>query len=159
MGSPRPRRRGPRPARLVDGQLREDVFGGQVEALARFYGWRVYHTHRSDRSPAGFPDYVLVRGVELIFAEIKVDRGSPRVTVAQAAAREPWLAHRDVTDAQADWLRDLIVVADAVAEAGPLSGDGPRVDVYLWRPQDWDAIQARLARGRRRIPASFDPRT
>jgi hypothetical protein len=55
------------------------------EAAGRF-GWRSYHTHDSRRSEAGFPDLVLARGGELIFAELKSERG--RVSETQRA----WLA-------------------------------------------------------------------
>jgi hypothetical protein len=58
----------------------EKEFMGQVVALARLRGWLVYHTHDSRRSPAGFPDLVLVRPRDgrLVFAELKTDRGCLR---------------------------------------------------------------------------------
>lgn len=126
------------------GELLEHVLQQQVEALARFYGWRVYHTHRSDRSPAGFPDLVLVRGAHLIFAELKTRTGR-------------------LSPAQREWQDDLAEVAAAVAQAVSDSGrdantGAPRVEVYVWRPDDFDAVHARLAQGRRQVPASFDPR-
>lgn len=60
--------------------------------LARYRGWLVAHfrpaqTGRGWRTPiqgdAGFPDLVLARKGEVIFAELKTDKG--RVTKTQAA--------------------------------------------------------------------------
>ncbi len=65
----------------------ERDFQRQVVQLARLMGWRIYHTHDSRRSAAGFPDLVLVhphRGI--IFAELKSPTG--RTTPEQ----EGWLA-------------------------------------------------------------------
>lgn len=124
----------PRRARGAGGELLEGAFQSQVVGLADFYGWRSYHTHDSRRSRKGFPDLVLVRVPELIFAELKTETG--RTTPEQAA-----------------WLEDLKAVAAALDEAldtyGASLEDVPApVDVYLWRPSDFDAIHARLARGR-----------
>lgn len=46
-----------------------------IRHAAQLGGWLMYHTHDSRRSQAGFPDLVLVRGREAIFAELKTDRG------------------------------------------------------------------------------------
>lgn len=48
---------------------------------ARVCGWLTYHTWRSDHSPAGFPDLVLVRDGRLIYAELKSAKG--KLTVNQ----------------------------------------------------------------------------
>ncbi len=45
---------------------------------ARVGGWRWYHTHDSRRSAPGFPDVVLVRAPELLFVELKSERGRIR---------------------------------------------------------------------------------
>jgi hypothetical protein len=55
-------------------------------STAQLAGWRHYHAFRSDRSPVGWPDLALLRGSELIFAELKTMSG--RLTTAQ----EQWLA-------------------------------------------------------------------
>jgi hypothetical protein len=70
----------------VPPRLTEKAWLGQVIRLAEVLGWRYYHTHRSDRSVAGFPDLVLVRRPRVIFAELKAQR--TRATDAQLA----WLA-------------------------------------------------------------------
>lgn len=63
----------------------EKGFQRVVIEYARLRGWNIYHTHDSRRSPAGFPDLVLVRE-RVVFAELKSERG--RLTVEQRA----WLA-------------------------------------------------------------------
>jgi hypothetical protein len=133
----RPRRR-----TGATGEELEAAFAVKVENLLTLYGWRWYHTHDSRRSPAGFPDYVAVRGPELIFVELKAERGRVRPQ-------------------QREWLEDLIVVGHAVAleldelrsNAPPntQAADPPAVDVYLWRPSELDAINDRLSRGRHRL--------
>lgn len=159
----------PRRARLVSGDLAEDAFSSQVAGLAGFYGWRGYHTHDSRRSARGFPDWVFVRPPELLFVELKPDRGARRATAASVAARPEELRHADLSDDQAEWLEALGLVAAAirahVAEQDPGRranlraghGGNPAVEVYLWRPSDWPAIERRLAAGRVRQPAVGRP--
>lgn len=79
---------------LRHGGTAEESFQSDVWRLARLNGWRVYHTRDSRRSPAGFPDLVLVRDGRLIFAELKSERG--RVEPEQRA-----------------WLGDLMLVPGA----------------------------------------------
>lgn len=145
-----------RRVRSKNGDLLEDPFQQQVEGIARFYGWLIYHTRRSDRSQPGFPDLVAVRGPELIFAELKTRTG--RVDANQ----QRWIdALGDVAVAVAAATSDQrAAVALRVRDVLPSDHDDAlaSVDVYVWRPADWDAIQARLGRGRRHVPASFDPR-
>jgi putative heme degradation protein len=109
----------------------ETQFMQQVTQLAQYYSWRIYHTHDSRRSPAGFPDLVLVRPPELIFAELKTEKGRVRPE-------------------QADWLADLEAVARVLAVEGVRA-----LDVCLWRPSQFDEINARLARGRVRQPLLY----
>jgi hypothetical protein len=52
-----------------------------VRDAAAQFGWRRYHTHRSDFSPAGWPDEALVRGDTLILAELKTEKA--RLSPAQ----------------------------------------------------------------------------
>lgn len=47
----------------------------QVMQLAHLYKWKVYHTHDSRRSPAGYPDLTLCRGSRLAYAELKTAKG------------------------------------------------------------------------------------
>lgn len=125
--------------------MTERQFQQQVLNLATFYGWRAYHTHDSRRSQPGFPDLVLIRGPELIFAELKTAKGRVRTE-------------------QAEWITDLsrvhVAVHNARAAAERLATptlELPAVDVYLWRPADFDELHARLARGRHRSEPLHNP--
>ena len=62
--------------------LSERDWQRQVLDLATLRRWTWYHTHDSRRSPAGFPDLVLVRD-RVIYAELKTDKG--RLTTNQLA--------------------------------------------------------------------------
>lgn len=55
----------------------------QVTQLAQLYDWAHYHPFDSRRSVAGWPDLVLARPPELLFVELKTDRG--RLSPAQRA--------------------------------------------------------------------------
>lgn len=151
MAAPRQRyRRGTLPAES------EAAFMQKILGLAGFTGWMAYHTHRSDRSAPGFPDLVMVRGARLVFAEVKAESGGRRATVAEVATRPAWLRHRDVTGPQASWLEALRRVHDAVDHhvaldeftglTDPSVPERPSVEVHLWRPSDWPAIERCLAR-------------
>ena len=56
--------------------MTEKAFQNWVLTVAYLNRWRVYHTHDSRRSVPGFPDLVLVKGKQLIFAELKTKRGN-----------------------------------------------------------------------------------
>ncbi|KKK61009.1 hypothetical protein LCGC14_3018600, partial [marine sediment metagenome] len=76
-----------------------------------------YHTHRSQNSPSGFPDTVLLRlepKKRLIFAELKTDD----LKVSQPSI-DQWF-----------WLYMLQQL--------------PFVECYMWRPSDRDEIEVIL---------------
>lgn len=101
---------------MTERQLLDTILGTpRNPGLALALGWRGYHTHRSQHSPAGFPDLCLVRAGRLIFAELKTERG--KTSTEQDA-----------------WLDDL----DAVeAELERIYRSRPGVvSVYVWRPSD-----------------------
>lgn len=106
----------------------EAAFQTQIVNLAKTYQWMVYFTYDSRRSPPGFPDLILVRDGEIVFAELKTESGRVRPD-------------------QKVWIAALSVVAGACAS----------VDVYLWRPSDFDRINNRLARGRVKAQPLYRP--
>lgn len=67
-------------ANLAD--LTEKEFSTQVYDLARTAGWHRYHTYRSTRSPAGFPDETLARE-RVVFLELKREAGKLSSTQRQ----------------------------------------------------------------------------
>jgi hypothetical protein len=85
-------------------------------------GWLCYHTWNAKHSARGFPDLVAIkettRGLRLIFAELKTMKGkvSPEQTV---------------------WLNLLARLATAV---NACTGGAVSIEVYIWRPSDWDEI-------------------
>lgn len=105
--------------------LTEKDFQRQVVALAKILGWRVYHPFLSKWSERGFPDLTMVRARDrrLLFAELKAERGV-------------------VSEAQAEWLGLLTEVAYGGFDDP--SGHGPDVDVFVWRPSDWEQIEGVL---------------
>ena len=70
----------------MTGQVSEAEFQAAVVQLAKTLGWHWHHAHDSRRTEAGFPDLVLVRQGELLFVELKTDRG--RLSRAQAEWRD-----------------------------------------------------------------------
>ena len=59
----------------------EAEFLRAITELAQYKGWWVYHTFDSRRSEPGFPDLVLIRPPQLLFIEVKSQRG--KITRAQ----------------------------------------------------------------------------
>ncbi len=70
---------------LTFAPITEKMFLQQVIDLAHLTGWLVYHTFDSRRSGAGFPDLILIRGKQLLAAELKSEKG--RLSPAQ----QQWL--------------------------------------------------------------------
>lgn len=77
---------------MKESDLRSNI----AECCDRF-GWKMYWTHRSDRSPAGFPDLVLAHTHgRLLLIELKRDR----------------YHGTNPTPAQQEWLRVLASAAE-----------------------------------------------
>lgn len=68
-------------------QASEREFTKWCMHFARLNEWMVYHTEISIRSPAGFPDLVLLRPPELVFAELKSLKPSAKLGPVQ----QDWL--------------------------------------------------------------------
>lgn len=58
-------------------RMNETELQNKIIEWATLNGWKHYHTHNSRRSPSGFPDLVLIRPPELIYAELKAERKYP----------------------------------------------------------------------------------
>jgi hypothetical protein len=91
-----------------------------VRRLAKDAGYMVYHTWSSKRSPEGFPDLVLAKGLtptcpqgKLVFAELKTETGQ-------------------VTKAQQAWINTLQAIEG--------------VECHIWRPADFPDIVEILLR-------------
>ncbi len=109
----------------------------RVEGLLSYYGWKFFHDEDSRRNRRGFPDVAAHRHnivedvhpdpiamptAEVLFAEIKGDSSYGR---------------RGATREQRAWI-----------EALQLAG----IEAHIWHlPRDYDAMHARLARGRHRV--------
>ena len=101
--------------------LTEKDFQRQVVELAKILGWRVYHPFLSKWSERGFPDLTMVRARDrrLLFAELKREKGV-------------------VSEAQREWI-DLLGALD-IGHDRP-HADDVSVEVFVWRPSDWDEIE------------------
>ena len=88
----RPRAAARRKPRARSVELEADLQSRLVET-AQHCGWLWYHTRRSDKSPEGFPDLVLVRDGVLLALECK--RGLPQIAS---------MARTDSGKAQLDWI-------------------------------------------------------
>jgi hypothetical protein len=66
--------------------MSEATLQANILQVAKDLGWLTYHTYDSRRSPAGFPDLVLVHSEQrrCIFSELKTERGR------QSAAQRDW---------------------------------------------------------------------
>lgn len=104
-------------------EISEKNFESLVKQAAKLNGWLYYHTYRSKHSEPGFPDCVMVRPPRLIFAELKSEKGR-------------------LTPDQVDWLETIRQLTGLES----LAGDRPFVEVYLWRPSDWEEIEEVLKR-------------
>lgn len=87
----------------------------QVLDLAELYGWLNYHTYDSRRSVPGFPDLVLLRSPELLFVELKREKGK-------------------LKPAQKEWIKQLVRVGYA----------NETVEAHIWRPSQFDEVHERL---------------
>jgi hypothetical protein len=80
---------------------------------AKQFGLARYHTHRSDYSPAGWPDEALCRPPRLVLAELKGETGKK-------------LRQADLSVKQAEWIELLRACETRLYGAG--------VEVYVWGP-------------------------
>lgn len=103
--------------------MTEKQLSQAIVDAAGLLGWLVYRTHDSRRSPAGFPDLVLVKPPRIVFAELKTETGR-------------------LQPDQVKWLAGLSAIAGDVADL--TVGGLPAIVVALWRPSDLDRALALL---------------
>ena len=104
---------------LLDKYITERDFTQTVIDLAQRCGWLVYHQFEQKvyarRVGAGFPDLVLLKAHRIIFAELKSQKGV-------------------FTAAQQEWITQLRAARSS-----------PYIQVYVWRPRDWEIIEKMLS--------------
>ena len=101
----------------------EKDFQQSIIEYAELCGWFVYHVARVKRqlraaTSVGYPDLTLLRGSQMIFAELKV--GNNRLTEDQRR----WMDRFNY------FFHDIY-----------LSSKAFRGGVYVWRPEDWPEIE------------------
>lgn len=104
----------------------EKHFSQQVVDLARLHGWRVFRVWNSQRSPHGWPDLFMVRGVLALAVELKVGTRRP-------------------TEAQTDWLVALSRVP-GIRSGVWRPADWPTIEATLARPVVDDHLAAAVDR-------------
>jgi VRR-NUC domain. len=94
----------------------EDLDAAILDLLkrAREPKWLTYHTNRSDRSEAGFPDRIFLRPTRMVVAELKREDKKAKPSAAQL-----------------EWLHTFNEFAGWV---GTQTDGVCPVEVYLWRP-------------------------
>mgnify|MGYP001569186068 CR=1 FL=1 len=88
--------------------MSERELSQSVVDLARVLKWKVHRTWLSIHSPAGMTDLILARKGQLLFVELKSEKGK-------------------LSPAQLEWIDALHTVGDF--------NEGVRT--YVWRPSDW----------------------
>jgi hypothetical protein len=107
----------------------EAAFQAQVEQLAAFYGWNLRY-HPPDNIPRHTrTGRVVVQDVTAGFPDLWLIR-EPELVVAELKTEKGRLS-----PAQERWIAALTACG---------------LEVYIWRPSDFDDIHARLSRDRHR---------
>ena len=108
-------------------QMQEKDLDRAVRDACKMFGWAYYHTFFSYKSPAGFPDCVLVRE-RVIYAELK----GPKTPVSPRQVE--WLdtlhkAGQEVYLWRPDNVQQIVDVLRATGRPFPLPEP-------TWRPKD-----------------------
>jgi hypothetical protein len=62
---------------LSAARIRERDLQECLRQLCKTHRWKYYHTHRSQHSPAGFPDTVALPPLRTVYAELKREHEEP----------------------------------------------------------------------------------
>ncbi len=95
----------------------ESILQQNTIDLFRRCGWLVHHNYESRMSEPGFLDIVAVKKPNVIFSEIKSQKG--KLTKAKLNK------HGRLMPGQEDWFAQL---------------QGCPVKSFVWRPSDWEDI-------------------
>ena len=101
----------------------EGAFLGRLRRLALDHGWLAYHTHDSRKSEMGFPDLCLARAAS-----------------ATSQGRQGRLIFAELKSQQGKVTREQAVWLDVLRHTVP------GIEVYLWRPSDFNNIVQILSR-------------
>jgi len=105
-------------------RITEEEFQGQILDLAKIFRWRRAH-FRAARTKHGWRTPVQADGKG--FPDLVLVK-PPRLIIAEVKRQDT-----KPDDHQLEWLNDFAGV--------------PNVEVYTWKPADWDDIVAILAKG------------
>ena len=65
-------------------KITEKQFREEIRDLSKLFGWKFWFCWTSIHSPRGMTDLILLRPPRLIFAELKTDKRSSKLSPAQA---------------------------------------------------------------------------
>jgi hypothetical protein len=95
--------------------ITEKELESQVKDLAKLFGWEYYHPWLSIHSPRGWPDVSLCRPPQLIFLELKTEKGKVSEhqqkwldLLGQCPGCEVYV----VRPSQIEWLAERLMKAD-----------------------------------------------
>ncbi len=111
------------PSKQIATEVSEAIHQQHVVEIARYLGYKVFHSHDSRKSEAGFPDLPLLRDEHLVVIECKSRTGNV------GTKRRRTKSGREMPS-QLDWLQAF--------------GAVKRVDVLVSRPDDLDETVAVL---------------
>jgi hypothetical protein len=115
----------------VGGKMTEAELQTSLRRAAREFGWMEHCAWLSIRSPKGWPDLTLAKGMRLIVAELKAEKG--KTTPEQDAWLAWWREFADAVAIAAQGTSDLVHVYTGERPDAKLA---PRIEVYVWRPTD-----------------------
>ena len=116
----------------------EKQFQQAVLDYAKLTGWKTFHPFDSRRSAAGFPDLTLTRDEEIIFIELKTERGKLSADQKEWGDSLQKVANRTWGELDAIWYE--------WGEGPEPNPNAPAVRYFVWRPSDWSEIEATLGR-------------
>jgi Holliday junction resolvase len=123
--------------------ITEKQFATQVEDLLELYGWHWTHFRPAMLKDGkwrtaisghmGFPDYVAVRGIRLLFIELKSDKGK------LSPEQQEWLDKLE--EAKVHFTNQPLIVKDGKATMDiNKTRYSETPEVYVFRPMDFEKM-------------------